>query len=410
VSKKRRNADDLRGASRLVVQATKGVTDVVQAMHVTIAGGPGVLGRPLEAPARLLTAPVYAAIKGITHLVGAGLDVALAQLAPLLGGSAPGPEREAVLAALNGVIGDTLEETGNPLAIPMRLRREGRALDLEAAALREQVPDSTSKLLVLVHGSCMDDLQFRRRGHDHGGELARDLGATAAYVHYNSGLHVSTNGQRLAALLEQAVRAWPVPVDAMTIVAFSMGGLVARSACRAAEDAGLSWRGRLADLVFLGTPHHGAPLERGGHGLQRLLGVSAYSAPLARLGAIRAAGVTDLRHGNVLDEDWRARDRFAHGGDTRTHVPLPCGVRCYAIAGSTTPAGSTGRLAGDGLVPVDSALGKHARPDRTLAFPPGHQAVVRGVGHLDLLDSAEVLETMRGWLRPCAPPGGPSRT
>jgi hypothetical protein len=42
----------------------------------------------------------------VTRLVGAGLDVALAQLArllaPLLAEGAPGLEREAVLAALNG--------------------------------------------------------------------------------------------------------------------------------------------------------------------------------------------------------------------------------------------------------------------------------------------------------------------
>jgi hypothetical protein len=398
VSKKRRNADDLRGASRLVVQATKGVTEVVQAMHVSIAGGPSVLGRPLDVPARLLTAPVYAAIKGITHLVGAGLDVALEQLAPLLGESAPGPQREAVLAALNGVIGDTLAESGNPLAIPMRLRRDGHALELEPSALREALPDAGSKVLVLVHGSCMNDLQWSRRGHDHGTHLARDLGATAVYAHYNTGLHVSTNGRQLAELLEQTVRAWPIPVESIAILAFSMGGLVARSACRAAEDASLSWRSQLTDLVFLGTPHHGAPLERGGHGVQLLLGISAYSAPLARLGKLRSAGVTDLRFGNTLDEDWDTRDRFARGGDARTHLPLPRGVRCHAVAGSTTAPGRAGRLAGDGLVPVDSALGKHARADRTLPFPADHQHVVRGVSHLDLLASAEALEAMRAWL------------
>jgi pimeloyl-ACP methyl ester carboxylesterase len=357
MTKKRRNADDLRGASRLAVQATKGVTDVVRAMQVNIASGPAVLGRPLEGPVRLFTAPVYAAIKGITHLVGAGLDLTLAQLAPLLGESTPGPEREAMLAVLNGVVGDTLAETGNPLAIAMRLRQRGRALDLEAPSLAKELPNAGPKVLVLVHGSCMSDLQFRWHGHDHGEGLARELGYTPLYVHYNSGLHVSTNGRELAGLLEQAVRSWPVRVEEMTIVAFSMGGLVARSACIAAEAAELSWRTRVTDAIFLGTPHHGAPLERGGHALELLLGLSGYSAPIAGLGKIRSAGVTDLRFGNLVDEDWQARDRFAHGSDSRAVVSLPEGVRCYAIAGSTTPATRTGKLAGDGLVPVDSALG-----------------------------------------------------
>jgi hypothetical protein len=153
-------------------------------------------------------------------------------------------------------------------------------------------------------------------------------------------------------------------------------------------------------MAFLGTPHHGAPLERAGHGFHLLLGISDYSAPLARLARIRSAGVTDLRFGNLLDADWQARDRFAGGaGDTRVNVPLPEGVRCYAIAASTTsPEGGRKRLAGDGLVPVDSALGKHRSADRTLGFSPERVHVVRGIGHLDLLGSAQAYETLRGWL------------
>src|SRR5262249_16754600 len=110
--------DDLRGATRLAVEATRGVTDLVEAMHHHIGGGPSVLGRPLEGPTRLLTRPVYGSIRGVTRLVGAGIDVALAQLAgllaPLLAEGAPGPEREAVIAALNGVLGNYLAESGNP--------------------------------------------------------------------------------------------------------------------------------------------------------------------------------------------------------------------------------------------------------------------------------------------------------
>ena len=84
------------------------------------------------------------------------------------------------------------------------------------------------------------------------------------------------------------------------------------------------------DLVFLGTPHHGAPLERAGHWVDLLLGATPYAAPFARLGKVRSAGITDLRHGNLLDEDWVGRDRFARGADRRQPVPLPDGVRCYA--------------------------------------------------------------------------------
>ena len=49
--KTRSHVDDLRGATRLAVEATKGVTDLVEEMHHTIAAGPAILGRPLAVPA-----------------------------------------------------------------------------------------------------------------------------------------------------------------------------------------------------------------------------------------------------------------------------------------------------------------------------------------------------------------------
>jgi len=374
-----------------------GVTSVVEAMHRTIASGPAVLGSPLEQPANAVTGLVYGSIRGVTHLVGAGIDLALGQLGPLLGESVPGPQREAVLAALNGVVGDYLSETGNPLAIRMDLRRGGEALALDRAALASAIPDAGKKLLVLVHGSSMNDLQWSRLGHDHGAALARDLGYTAAYLHYNTGIHISTNGRELADKLERLVSAWPVPLDELTLVAHSMGGLVARSACHAGDAERHAWRGLLRNLVCLGTPHHGAPLERGGNWVDFLLAISRYSAPLAALGKIRSAGVTDMRFGAVLDEHWRGRDRFARGADPRGRLLLPSGARCFAVA-ATKGAEGAAKLPGDGLVPVDSALGRHKNPALALAFPAAHQWIAYGTDHLGLLDRREVYETLLGWL------------
>jgi len=374
------------------------VTDLVEAMHRTIGAGPATLGRPLEGPTRLVTSMLYGSIRGVTRLVGAGIDLALAPLAPLLGEGAPGPERETLLAVLNGVLGDYLSATGSPLAIPMQLRQGGHPLPLERKALRAALPQAGGKLLVLVHGSCLNDRQWLRMGHDHGAALARDLGYTPVYLHYNSGLHVSTNGHALAALLEQLVAAWPARLDELAIVGHSLGGLVARSACHSGEVAHHRWRRKLRKLVCLGSPHHGARLERGGNLVDLLLGASRYSAPLARLGKIRSAGVTDMRFGNVLDEHWHGRDRFARTVDPREQLKLPDGVECYAIAATTaTRAGR--KLPGDGLVSVDSALGRHPKPQLTLAFPEAHQWIGFGMGHLDLLNRPEVYATIRRWLK-----------
>jgi pimeloyl-ACP methyl ester carboxylesterase len=179
------------------------------------------------------------------------------------------------------------------------------------------------------------------------------------------------------------------------ILGHSMGGLVARSACHAGADH--AWRSQLRTLITLGSPHHGAPLERGGNWISLLLGISRYSAPLVQLARIRSAGITDLRYGNVLDEHWHGRDRFEHRADDRSPLALPADVRCYTIAGTLSP-GPGARLRSDGLVPVDSALGAHATEALTLAFPAAHRSIAYGTGHRQLLGSSAVYDTLRTWL------------
>ena len=391
---------DARGVSRLAIDATEGLTAVVEAMHQRIARAASVPDTPVHVAAREMAGLVYRTVRGMTRLVGDGLDGALAGLEPLLDRGGTSPRREAILAALNGVLGDHLVETGNPLAIPMRLRRLGRPLD-PGPALAPAIPDAGGRLLVLVHGLCMNDLQWSRDGHDHGAALARDLGYTVVHLHYNTGLHISLNGRGFADLMESLVRHWPVPLSELAILAHSMGGLVARSAVHQGTEAGQAWPQRLRRLVFLGTPHHGAPLERGGNWIELLLGVSSWTAPLARIGQIRSAGVTDLRHGSLLEEDWAGRHRFSRCADGRVPVPLPEGVACHAIAGTTrkrpAPSGKR-RPPGDGLVPVASALGRHPERRRSLRIPPARRWLAYGAGHFQLLGSPEVYAKVREWL------------
>jgi pimeloyl-ACP methyl ester carboxylesterase len=378
-------ASDIHGLGRLAIDAAIGLTNLVETMHHNISRAPGVLGTPTRKPMTGIPGLVYRTIRGVTRFAGGGINAILARLGPLLEQDPSSAEREAVLAALNGVLGDHLAASGNPLAISMRLRQEG---------------EPRGRILLLVHGLCMNDRQWLRKGHDHGAALAADAAFTPVYLHYNSGAHVSTNGRELAGRIEALLAAWPVPVEELAIVGHSMGGLVTRSACHYGALAGHDWLRHLRRIVFLGTPHHGAPLERGGNWVDVVLDASPYTAAFARLGKIRSAGITDLRYGNLLDEDWGRRDRFARSKDARVAVPLPEEVQCHAIAGSLSkaPGDLTGRLLGDGLVPVDSALGRHKDPGRALALPESGRWIACGTGHLDLLDRREVYERISQWL------------
>lgn len=370
--------DLLRGGARLVGDAVVGTTRVVEGVHAAVLRTVGVPAPGPPDRAGPLSARVYDAVRLVARGVGRGVDAALVRLAPLLDARDwSGAGRDAFVAALNGVLGDHLDASRNPLATPMTLRRDGRPLAASDA------DGARPRIVLLVHGLCMHDGQWRRRAadgreRDLGARLARALDATLVHVRYNSGLPIERNGRALAVLLESMQARWPVPLESIAIVGHSMGGLVARSACAHGERAAHAWRARVTDLVFLGTPHHGAPLERAGHMVDSLLGATPWSAPFARLGAVRSAGIVDLRHGDA--------------------TALPHDIRCHAIAATlAAPGGSLAeRALGDGLVPLRSALGA----DRVhgLAIPRARRHVAYRTGHFGLLESDEVAARVEAWL------------
>lgn len=310
------------------------------------------------------------------------------------------PLREPLVAVLNGVLGDRLFAQQNPLAVPMQLRCSGQPLCSGAKSVADVVPAPSSTLLLQIHGICMYEGQWGSETHDPGAVLADALDATPLSLRYNSGRHVSENGRELARALNDLVEVWPRPVRRIVIVAHSMGGLVGRSALHYAAEAGYAWPTLDVSLVTLGTPHHGAPLERLGNMVDALLGATRYAAPFARIGRIRSAGVTDLRFGNVRDEDWREGNRFRWTSDARTPLPLPKDVSCYFVAATT--GDGTGsfrdRTVGDGLVTLESALGRHPHPALDLRLPAERQWIASEMTHFDLLRRPEVTARLIEWL------------
>jgi pimeloyl-ACP methyl ester carboxylesterase len=400
---------DLRAITQLATQATRGVTRMTEGVHHAVLRS---MGAPHNQQGQTggIAGFVYRTVHGVTELVGKGLQSAFTKLEPLLetlvDQPPETPEREAVLAALNGVMGDQLVQTHNPLATPMTLRYQGRALNRRAMP---PMPGTTGKVLLLIHGLCMNDLQWRTQPgdnpakvSDHATALAVQLGYTPVYLRYNTGLHTSQNGRELASMLEQLLLRWPVQVQELTVVVHSMGGLVIRSAVHCAQQDALQWPQQLKNIVFLGTPHHGAPLERAGNWVDAILGANPFSKPFAKLGQLRSAGITDLRFGHVLDADWQGHDRFKKRSDSREPLPLPDGVASYTVAATTAAKRSplADRLIGDGLVPLASALGQHTDPRHQLAFGKTAQTIVYRTNHMALLHSPDVTHQMVRWLTP----------
>lgn len=389
---------DIPGYARLGLDSFTGTVDLVEAMHATIARRASPFNSHSDHRTAGISGLVYRTIRAVPDVMASAIDSVLPMFHAFTDDSPSSRERENVLAALNGVLGDRLEQTKNPLALPMSLRIDGQRLPLQS--LTAAVPRPSHKILLLIHGLCMNDLQWTRDNHSHGAELASKLGYTEVHAHYNSGRHISHNGRELADRIEELLLQWPVAVEELVIVGHSMGGLLSRSALHYATVAKHSWPKNLRKLIFLGTPHHGAPLERGGSWLDAIIDFSPYTAPFTRLSKVRSAGITDLRYGNLLDEDWGATSRFERSGDRRQPLLLAEGVEYYALAATRTEQAGilANKLVGDGLVPIESALGQHADADLCLAIGEDNKAVLYGMNHFDLLSRPEVFVQLRSWL------------
>lgn len=397
----RLSAAELRGIGRLGVEAVQEVARLVEAVHGGIQRAAtlrvlGTQGRP-DPIARL----AYAGVRGISGAVGWALDRALPSALSGATTAPSGAQREALLAALNGVLGDHLQRSGNPLALPMRIRCRGQVLPLEdPAALGDALATAGPRVALLIHGLCMAPVHWQRatqaqavEGPASGSAGAPlDLPALLAaqhyevlQLHYNSGLHIADNGAELATLLQRVLDALPTAAETLLLVGHSMGGLVARAACHSAAQRALDWIDRPLTLISLGTPHHGAPLERAGHGVERLLAALPLVTPFARLARLRSAGITDLRHGMVD----AAADPLSE---------LPATVALHALAATLSKSAGVVRPRSDGLVPVASAFGRHRNPARDLRIAPARQALIADCGHIALLQHTQMLRTVGGWL------------
>jgi pimeloyl-ACP methyl ester carboxylesterase len=399
MSKKLKPDSDLQGLTHLIMDATVGVTDLVEEMHKQVVHPPFLPSTSIQKLITKIAGFTFSNIRWSTKMIGNSVSKILKHITPAIGNIKSSDKKEVLLSVLNGVIGDHLEEKENPLKIDMQFRYQSKAIQIDSESLKETYPKINGKILLMIHGSCMSDIQWNRKNHNHGEILSEKLDKTPIYLNYNSGKHISTNGKELNKNLQKLIENWPVPVEEIVIIAHSMGGLLTRSVLYYAGQNENNWTKHLKKVAFLGTPHHGSHVERMGNYLDLILESVPYLKPFARLGKIRSAGVTDLRYGNLIDEDWQHIGRFERKGDQRKHIQLPNKIEFFAVAAviGKKITGST-RIFGDNLVDVKSALGKHKKTEKSLHFKEDTILIVYENNHLDLLSNSEILEKLKIWL------------
>ncbi|MBK9344970.1 MAG: hypothetical protein IPN06_00380 [Burkholderiales bacterium] len=150
------------------------------------------------------------------------------------------------------------------MTIQMGFRREGQTLQITSAALAKAIPDASGKILVMVHGHCMNELQWRRNGHDHGEVLAAANGYTPMYLRYNTGLHISKNGRAFAQPTRRT-GASLAGAGGRNLHRGLQHGWPGGAQCLPLRRAAKQLAGPCPQLIFIGTPHHGSMVEQAGN-------------------------------------------------------------------------------------------------------------------------------------------------
>jgi alpha-beta hydrolase superfamily lysophospholipase len=400
--------EEITALGELAAEGAAGVVGQVRDVHAGVArrvfGSLRVLGGAAE-PVRLihdgLSAGAYAAAGTLTGALvrgGAGaISLTRSHDDPSVLESVPG---RVAVGAINGMWGDRLYRRGSALETPMAVRQGGRDVAVDRESLARAFPAATPRIVVFTHGLCETEEAWRfgaGRGVPYGDRLRAELGYTPVYVRYNSGLHISVNGRRLAGLLDDLTENWPVEVAELALIGHSMGGLVARGACHYAAEG--SWRDRVRHVFTLGSPHKGAPLELGANALCHAASLVPELKPFAAPIRVRAVGVKDLGYGYVVDEDWRGHDPDAFWTNTGTELPFLESANHYFVSATVTrdPNAPLGRLVGDLLVLRKSAWSQQG-PGRRLQFPVDRYRHLGGANHLDLLNHPAVYAQLRNWL------------
>lgn len=393
----------LHGSAQLLLDVAGGITHITERTHRTIAREVNPLNRlrdiagvPTDEREGYSYRIIQSAMSSLQHGLHRSLDGFSDSEAP-----AHSPMSEKASSALNGLCGDHLEATGNPLAISMHFRNsEGAKVEPGSERFEKQIADARSRVVVLVHGLCLSHEYWKGDdATDLGIKLQRAHGFTPLYLNYNSGRHISSNGQEFSEQLQRLVESWPVKIEELVLIGHSMGGLVIRSACWYANERDLAWARLLKKALYLGSPHHGAALAKAGHLLTFVMHKFRYASPFA-LAQHTSAGIKDLRFGNLLDEDWSGINQDQYHPDRRKPVPLHAGARHYflaaAVGKSTTDISST--LLGDLLVRLDSARGRHAYYSKRLQVRAENCRVFKKLSHVALLDNHVVHEQILEWL------------
>lgn len=314
---------------------------------------------------------------------------------------------EILISSLNGLAGESLSHDSSRWAITMGFYHQNRLLNLNTERLLDFSPAPSKKIAIFIHGFMAHEQLWRFPGEQeseeippcYGNFLLRDYGYTPLYLRYNSGLHISDNGQLLSNLMDELINTYPVEIDEIIMFGHSLGGLIIRSGCHYGNQSATNWVTKVKKAFYLGTPHLGTPWEERAEGLYQYLETRNgwFARLVQKLYDSRNAAIRDLRYAHLVEEDWAVEDPLPH-----TSIPWQQNIKHHFVVSrlKERPDHPMNRYFGDGLVPVHSAEADASSNlnQPQVPFDQHHSVILTGVNHVRLAHSFTVYEAISNWI------------
>lgn len=369
------------------------ITTPVEGMHRAVSrrwiGLAGSRGAAVQRSYDTLLDLVY----GSVRIGSTVLAVALDHTVPL------GPSAAVrIRGVANGLWGDALAIDGHALALEMEIRTLNETTVAPERSDEAGLPEATGHVVVLVHGLFETDDVWRSQ--DNGGfvgSLDQQGDMTVLTVRYNSGLNVDENGKRLSELLEVVKKSWPVPIESLSLVGKSMGGLVVMRAHESGLERDHTWVGLLSHIVTVAAPHAGTPIAGAVDLAVRALALSPETLPLSQFLDSRSRGVKDMRSGG-----------FDPVSDASSDPPYPlvraassneCRYHFLAVTVTNDPGHLLAEAFGDLVVGISSATSRESAIDCD-------RVVVGGATHTSMLAAPSVINQLLSWVTPATHASG----
>jgi hypothetical protein len=315
---------------------------------------------------------------------------------------------------LNGMIGEYLEKENNPLAIQMGFFHQSQKLSLDCQLAQQLDCPLSNKVVIFVHGLtnletvwdypaegssnasivnhyidvCFSPVN-KTSPENYGKKLQEEFGFTPFYLRYNTGLSLEKNGRNFSAQLSKLFKNYPIKIDDLMLIGFSMGGGLLSHAQYSAQKNNQAWLKVLSKCMYLGDSSENSLLAN----ILQLSGDFLRHTPIRYINFL--ADWFDYRSKRLQTNENKENDFDLKRRRSREFALFVESSRHYFVNGNLTRKGQNIYNRS-----IEDLNPKQKNSDSSRATPPRSQSVhLEGISPIRLAHSNRVYSLISRWVK-----------